>query len=498
MSKECQLIQDLFPLYSENLVSPETKEYIENHLAQCISCQKTWEELKEPLLDVLPEQEFKVEQGVGDKLIASLKKTVVLGICFLLLGGAGIGYASYTAGKHVSLDDPSYRLVDQLGLFTEINQTKALTNTEIILEKGIFDNSRTILFLKVPNPGEKILEISLSDEAGNEYLQRNSRVLQKKFYVVEFEPLKAEVENARVVLNFPEGKEEIEFIFPVDITQTLQYTRIIYPNAEEKIKGISIALKKAVLGVSQSEFKLKLDWPYDGSVTGLSVGREAFFPTSFSKIPDDAPPPPGPVAPGGLIPNYAATFGVNFRNEDPATNRPALYDLSQREEITVQGGEYRTTQFPCQVELSLKFDLVEPETEEVELLLPPIYVFTKSNSNDKIRLDFSKENEITLNKIIPLKEGKIIINKAWLEENRVFISYQLEKAQDSGYQDFLPHFVLADEKEQKQGQGHYTYGKDGELFFPLYDAQSPKFSLTLDSLGELLPRQKYTINISEK
>ena len=114
MSKECQLIQDLFPLYSENLVSPETKEYIEKHLAQCISCQKTWEELKEPLLDILPEQEFKAEQGVGDKLIASLKKTAILGICFLLLGGAGIGYASYTAGKHVSLDDPSYRLVGEL------------------------------------------------------------------------------------------------------------------------------------------------------------------------------------------------------------------------------------------------------------------------------------------------------------------------------------------------------------------------------------------------
>jgi len=498
VSKECQLIQDLFPLYSENLVSSETKAYIEKHLAQCISCQKTWEELKEPLLDVLPEQEFKVEKGVGDKLIASLKKTVVLGICFLLLGGAGIGYASYTAGKHVSLDDPSYRLVDELGLFTEINQTKALNNTEITLGKGIFDNSRTILFLKVANPGEEILEISLSDEAGNEYLQRNSRVLQKKYYVVEFEPLKAEVENARVVLSFPEGKEKIEFVFPVDITRTLQHTRIIYPNVEEKIERVSIALKKAVLGVSQSEFKLKLDWPYDGSVSGISVGREAFFPTSFRKIPDDAPPPPGPVAPEGLIPNYAATFGVNFRSEDPATNRPALYDLSRREEITVQGGEYRTTQFPCQVEMSLKFDLVEPQTEEVELLLPPIYVFTKSNGNDEISLDFSQEAEITLNKVIPLKEGKIIINKAWLEEERIFISYRLEKTQDTGYQDLLPHFVLADEKEQIQGQGRFTYSKDGELFFSLYNPQSRKFSLTMDSLGELLPRQEYTIDISEK
>jgi len=498
MSKECQLIEDLFPLYSENLVSSETKEYIEKHLVQCTYCRKNWEELNQPLLDVLSEQELKVEKGVGDKLIASLKKTVVLGICFLLLGGIGIAFASYTAGKHVSLDDPSYRLVNELGLFTEINQSKLLNNTEITLEKGVFDNSRTILFLKIANPGENFLEISLSDEAGQEYLQRSSRVLQKKYYVVEFEPLKAEVENARVVLNFPEEKEEIEFLFPLDITRTLQHTRIVYPNIEEKVEGVTIGLQKAVLGVSQSEFKLKLDWPYDGSVTGIAVGREAFFPTSFRKIPDDAPPPPGPVAPGGLIPNYAATFGVNYRNEEPPTNRPALYDLSRREEITVQGGEYRTTQFPCQVEMSLKFDLVEPQTEEVELVLPPIYVFTKVNNVNKISLDFSKEAEIKLDKVIPIKEGKIIINKAWLEKERVFISYLLEKAQDTGYQDLLPHFVLADEMEQKQGQGRFTYSKDGELFFSLYNPDSRKFSLTLDSLGELLPRQKYTIDISEK
>ncbi|MFZ5942843.1 MAG: DUF4179 domain-containing protein [Bacillota bacterium] len=498
MSKECQLIQDLFPLYSENLVSPDTKEYIEKHLTQCTNCQKNWEELKEPLLDVLAEQEFKVEQGVGDKLIASLKKTAIMGIGFLLLGGVGMGYASFTAGKHVSLDDPSYRLVNELGLFTEINQSKLLNNTEITLEKGIFDNSRTILFLKIAKPDEELLEIFLTDETGQEYLQRSSRVLQKKYYVVEFEPLKAEVENARLVLNFPEEKKEIEFLFPVDITRTLQHTRIVYPNIEEKVEGVSIALKKAVLGVSQSEFKLKLDWPYDGSVAGISVGRETFFPTSFSKIPDDAPPPPGPTAPGGLISNYAATFGVNYRNEDPPSSRPALYDLSRREEITVQGGEYRTTQFPCQVEMSLKFDLVEPQTEEVELLLPPIYVFAKVNNRDKIGLDFTKESEINLDKVVTLKEGKIIINKARLEKERVFISYRLEKEQDTANQGLLPHFVLADEKEQKQGLGRYTYGKEGELFFSLYNPDSRKFSLTLDSLGQILPRQKYTINISEK
>jgi len=497
MSRECQLIQDLFPLYSENLVSPETIEYIEKHLAQCVHCQQTWENLNKPLLDVLPEQEFKAEQGIGERLIANLKKTVVVGICLLLLGGAGISYASYTAGKHVSLDDPSYRLVNELGLFTEINQTKTLNNTIVTLEKGIFDNSRTILFLKVTEPAEELLEISLSDETGQEYLQRSTRVLQKKYYVAEFEPLSAEVVKARVVMSYPGKTEKAEFLFPVDVTRTLQHTRIVYPNIKEKVEGISIAFQKAVLGVSQSEFKLKLDWPYDGSVAGIGVGREAFFPTSFNKIPDDGQSLPVPIAPGGLVSNYAATFAVNYRSEDPPLNRPALYDLSNLEEVPVQGGEYETTQFPCQVAMTLKFDLVEPRTEEIELVLPSIYVFTKVNTENKIDLDFTKGTQISLNKVIPFKDGKIVINKAWLKEKRVFVSYRLENAQDTG-RDFLPHFVLLDEKGEKQGQSHFSYGKQDEISFFLFNPENRKLSLLLDSLGELIPRQKYTIDISEK
>ncbi|WP_339214883.1 zf-HC2 domain-containing protein [Solibacillus sp. FSL W8-0372] len=45
----CKITEDLLPLYEENLVQPETKQWIEQHLASCPSCQKltsaTMEEL---------------------------------------------------------------------------------------------------------------------------------------------------------------------------------------------------------------------------------------------------------------------------------------------------------------------------------------------------------------------------------------------------------------------------------------------------------------------
>ena len=45
----CKITEDLLPLYEENLVQPETKQWIEQHLASCPNCQKltsaTMEEL---------------------------------------------------------------------------------------------------------------------------------------------------------------------------------------------------------------------------------------------------------------------------------------------------------------------------------------------------------------------------------------------------------------------------------------------------------------------
>lgn len=37
---ECKIVEDLLPLYAEDLVSPETKAYVENHCAGCECCEK--------------------------------------------------------------------------------------------------------------------------------------------------------------------------------------------------------------------------------------------------------------------------------------------------------------------------------------------------------------------------------------------------------------------------------------------------------------------------
>lgn len=48
MSKECSIVSDLLPLYSENMLKPETKEFVEEHLHSCPVCRKELEEMNAP------------------------------------------------------------------------------------------------------------------------------------------------------------------------------------------------------------------------------------------------------------------------------------------------------------------------------------------------------------------------------------------------------------------------------------------------------------------
>ena len=47
MKTECSVVRDLLPLYVEDMVSPETAQYVKSHLAECSACQAELESLEE-------------------------------------------------------------------------------------------------------------------------------------------------------------------------------------------------------------------------------------------------------------------------------------------------------------------------------------------------------------------------------------------------------------------------------------------------------------------
>lgn len=46
---DCKIVQDLLPLYAEDLITPETKEYILIHCSGCESCQKLLRRCEDPI-----------------------------------------------------------------------------------------------------------------------------------------------------------------------------------------------------------------------------------------------------------------------------------------------------------------------------------------------------------------------------------------------------------------------------------------------------------------
>ena len=48
MKNECNIVRDILPLYFENMVSPDTAEFVSEHLKTCTECQKEYERIKEP------------------------------------------------------------------------------------------------------------------------------------------------------------------------------------------------------------------------------------------------------------------------------------------------------------------------------------------------------------------------------------------------------------------------------------------------------------------
>ena len=56
MNAPCPIIRDLLPLYAEQMVSHETKLFVEEHLAACPACQKELEALRHNTIPASPNQ----------------------------------------------------------------------------------------------------------------------------------------------------------------------------------------------------------------------------------------------------------------------------------------------------------------------------------------------------------------------------------------------------------------------------------------------------------
>lgn len=107
---ECDVVQDLLPLYYDNACSPASKKMVEQHLMTCEKCKKTYEALKNTTIDTVMKNESegilerhaKKERNMAYKagIVIALLLMVPVVITFIvsMSSGGGLGvFAVLTA-----------------------------------------------------------------------------------------------------------------------------------------------------------------------------------------------------------------------------------------------------------------------------------------------------------------------------------------------------------------------------------------------------------------
>lgn len=107
MNKDCSIVQDLLPLYEEDMLREETKEFVDAHLAQCEACRAELAALK---ADVKPAPVSAQPLRDLKRQLRRRKLTAVLLAVALALTLAAAGFAYLTAPQYLPYDETEWMI----------------------------------------------------------------------------------------------------------------------------------------------------------------------------------------------------------------------------------------------------------------------------------------------------------------------------------------------------------------------------------------------------
>lgn len=115
MDKTCSIVQDLLPLYEEDMLREETKEFVDGHLAQCAACRAELDALK---ADVKPAPVSAQPLRDLKRQLRRKKLTAVLLAVTLALTLAAAGFAYLTAPQYLPYSETEWTVARADGAVT--------------------------------------------------------------------------------------------------------------------------------------------------------------------------------------------------------------------------------------------------------------------------------------------------------------------------------------------------------------------------------------------
>lgn len=100
-TKNCEVIQDLLPLYIDNVCSDESRRVVAEHLESCDSCKKLYEDMRNPVKQDLSEPELDSRQAFKEMNRKWRIKKISI-VCVSVLLTAIVCIAGYMVVQNVS------------------------------------------------------------------------------------------------------------------------------------------------------------------------------------------------------------------------------------------------------------------------------------------------------------------------------------------------------------------------------------------------------------
>ena len=152
MKTECSLVRDLLPLYLEDMVSPETAQFIDEHLDACHECNAQFDNLQEEMdLTLIHKQEVKQSDSAKPfkKLMKRMNRQLYMISYSLIIFFIILGF-SFSNGVDLMYNSLIMPIVGVFGYY-------------VFRWKSIYKMPILLLFINIAIFTFQIIEITFAD-----------------------------------------------------------------------------------------------------------------------------------------------------------------------------------------------------------------------------------------------------------------------------------------------------------------------------------------------
>ncbi|MCR4639552.1 zf-HC2 domain-containing protein [Ruminococcus sp.] len=158
MSKNCDMIKDLLPLYADDVCSEESRKAVEEHIKNCPECKAELEKLCKNVT-VSPQKDADVLKRIKKRL--RIENAVVGLIVFLTVLGTAFSVIMFLANTLADIDYDRAKLESHIALETDDNKNLWLYYSGISVDR---------VFVSVADKNGKVFgEASFDKENKNSY-----------------------------------------------------------------------------------------------------------------------------------------------------------------------------------------------------------------------------------------------------------------------------------------------------------------------------------------